>query len=162
MRNIGYPLDFGDINDIVLQDGIINYFDFAECFAELIDSGNVSEQRVDGKVIYSVTEQGKEVADSLQSDLVELIRERSLKSAMRLLDFNKRGWVTRHSYTELSDGRFDFNCKVLEHKKEIMSVSVTVDSRKALDRMIHNFEERPETVMRGLMSVLTGEINYLL
>ena len=30
MRNIGYPLDFSNINDIVVQDGIVNYFDFAE------------------------------------------------------------------------------------------------------------------------------------
>lgn len=162
MRHIGYPLEFASINDIVLQDGIVNYFDFAECFAELIETGNIEELRGEDTVTYRVTEQGKSVCDSLQSDLIQTIRERSLKSAVRLLDFEKKGWTTKRSYTELPDGRFEFNCKVLEHKKEYMNITLVVENRKALDRMLYNFDERPEVVYRGLMSVLTGEINYLL
>ena len=45
LRNIGYPLDFDNINDIVVQDGIVGYFDFADCFAELLDTGNIAEEK---------------------------------------------------------------------------------------------------------------------
>ena len=41
LRHIGYPLDFVSINDIVVQDGYVGYFDFAECFAELLETGNI-------------------------------------------------------------------------------------------------------------------------
>ena len=81
MRHIGYPLDFSNINDIVLQDGIVNYFDFAECFAELIDSKNIEELTEGDEVLYAITEQGKSVSDSLQSDLMMMIREKSLKKS---------------------------------------------------------------------------------
>ena len=50
LRNVGYPLDFGNINDIVLQDGVVGYFDFAECFAVLLDAGNVQEIKEREKV----------------------------------------------------------------------------------------------------------------
>ncbi len=162
MRHIGYPLEFSNINDIVLQDGIVNYFDFAECFSELTETGNIRELKDGAVTKYEVTEKGREVCDSLQSDIIQTIRERSLKSALRLLDFEKKGWTVKRSYTELDDGRYEFNCKVLEHKKEYMNITLVVENRKALDRMIYNFDERPEVVYRGLMSVLTGEINYLL
>lgn len=162
MRHIGYPLEFSSINDIVLQDGIVNYFDFAECFAELMETENIREIRNGEVATYEVTEKGREVCDSLQSDIIQTIREKSLKSAMRLLDFEKKGWSVKRSYTELDDGRFEFNCKVIEHKKDYMNITLVVENRKALDRMLHNFDERPEVVYRGLMSVLTGEINYLL
>ena len=36
LKNIKEPLEFSTINDIVVQDGFVNYFDFAICFAELL------------------------------------------------------------------------------------------------------------------------------
>ena len=38
MRHVGRPLDFVSINDIVVQDGYVGYFDFVECFAELLEA----------------------------------------------------------------------------------------------------------------------------
>jgi hypothetical protein len=162
MRNVGYPLDFSTLNDIVLLDGIVNYFDFAECFAELISSKNIEEQVQGEEKLYAITEQGKNVCDSLQSDLMQLIREKSLKSAIRFLDFKKKGIKSSCSFETLPDGKYIFNCKLTEQKEEIMNVSLTVDNKKVLDRMRHTFGERPEVVYRGLLSILTGEINYLL
>lgn len=162
LRNIGYPLDLDNVSDVVLQDEVVGYFDFAVCFPELIDAGNVEKIDEGGKALYRVTEQGKTVADNLQTDIRPYIRERSLKSAVRFLDFQKKGWKTGCDYTPLADGKFEFTCFILEHKAEIMRITITIDSRHTLEKMLHNFENRPETVFKGLMAVLTGEINYLL
>ncbi len=162
MRNIGYPMDFATVNDIVLQDGIVNYFDFAECFAELIETGNIEEMLGEGAAKYRITEKGKAVSESLESEIIQLIREKSLKSAMRLLDFEKKGWTVGRSYKELADGKFEFSCWVHEHKKDHMEIKIVLENRRVLDRILNNFDERPEVVYRGLMSILTGEINYLL
>ena len=56
MRNIGYPLDFSNINDIVVQDGIVNYFDFAEFGAHMADEK--SGQFVNGGFIFCDVEDG--------------------------------------------------------------------------------------------------------
>lgn len=163
MRNIGYPLDFSTVTDIVLQDEIVKYFDFAECFSELLETGNISETKDEsGESLYSVTEQGMRVADDLQSDIFMMIRERSLKSAMRLLSFKKRGSFIKCQAAPLPDGSFSLSCRIVESKEEIMNITLKVDNKKQLDRMTHNFEERPETVYRGLMALLSGEINYLI
>lgn len=163
MRNIGYPLDFSTITDIVLQDEIVKYFDFAECFSELLETGNIAEEKAeDGETLYSVTEQGKHVADSLQSDIFMMIRERSLKSALRLLSFKKRGSFIKCKSTPLADGSFSLCCQIVESKEEVLNITLKVDNKKQLDRMMHNFEERPEAVYKGLMTLLTGEINYLI
>lgn len=163
MRNIGYPLDFSNITDIVLQDEIVKYFDFAECFAELLETGNITQEKDEnGETLYSVTEQGKHVADSLQSDIFMMIRERSLKSALRLLSFKKRGSFIKCQSTPLPDGSFSLCCRIVESKEEVMNITLKVDNKKQLDRMTHNFQERPEAVYKGLMTLLTGEINYLI
>ncbi len=163
MRNIGYPLDFSNITDIVLQDEIVKYFDFAECFSELLETGNIAEERSEGgETLYSITEQGKHVADSLQSDLFMMIRERSLKSALRLLSFKKRGSFIKCKSKPLDDGSFLLCCQIVESKEEVLNITLKVDNKKQLDRMTHNFEQRPEAVYKGLMTLLTGEINYLI
>ena len=162
LRNIGYPLEFSDINDVVLQDGLVNYFDFAECFAELIESKNIEEISGDKEPLYTVTEQGRNVSDSLESELFLMIREKSLKSALRLLNFKRRGSTFKYSWKELPNGKYEFSCKIIELKEPAMDLTITVDNKKMLDRMIYTFEERPETVYRGMLAIMTGEINYLL
>ena len=162
LRHVGYPIDFASVNDIVLQDGIVGYFDFAHCFNELIETGNIDEITENGKLLYKISEQGISVADSLSSEIIAYIREKSLKSAMRVLDFERKGWTTKQSYVPLDDGRFKYTCTILEHKKELVSITVVLDSQKTLEKMMYNFRQRPEVVYRGLFTVLTGEINYLL
>lgn len=163
MRNVGYPLDFPNINDIVVQDGLVNYFDFAECFAELLDTGNIAEIKTDGQPsLYNITEQGRAVADSLQSDLMMMIREKSLRSALRLLSFKKRGSQVKYRFSEREGGGYDFHCKIIEAKAEIMTLTFFVENKKLLDRIIYNFDNKPETVYRGMLAVLSGEINYLI
>lgn len=163
LRHIDYPLDFTNVNDIMVQDEFVNYFDFAECFAELIDAENIREfTDENGVTVYQITEKGKRVSESLESDLYMTIREKSLKSALRLLDFKKRGSLSKCSYKELPDGTFEFTCFIREGSEEIFRCTMKVDNRNMLDRMLYKFDDRPENAYRGMISLLTGEIDYLL
>ena len=38
MDRMGYPLDYDTITSIIIQDDIVNYFDFAQCFGEVEDA----------------------------------------------------------------------------------------------------------------------------
>ena len=161
LRNIGYPLDFDNINDIVVQDGIVGYFDFADCFAELLDTGNIAEEKSEDGCVYRITDQGIHVADNLQSNILMAIRERSLKSALRLLSFKKKGSRIKHESQPLENGGYRLTCSIIEERDEIMKVSVFLDNKSQLDKMEYNFENNPEVVYRGVLALLSGEINYL-
>ena len=103
LRHISYPLDFVSINDIVVQDGFVGYFDFVECFAELLETGNVLELPVGevGEELYEITPQGAIVAETLDSRILPSIREKSLKSAMRFLSFRERGAKVKFDFEPL-------------------------------------------------------------
>jgi len=162
MRHVGYPLEFADINDIVVQDGIVKYFDFAECFAELLDTGNIQEENVDGVDYYSVTEQGMHVADNLETNLMTTIRDRSLKNALRLLSFKKRGADIKCSGEETENGGFMITCIIREKNQETLKVSALLDNKFQFEKMKANFYDKPEVVYRGILALLSGEVNYLL
>jgi hypothetical protein len=162
MRHVGYPLEFPDINDIVIQDGVVGYFDFAECFAELLDTGNLAEEKVDGTDLYYITERGIQVTDTLDSKIMDTIREKSLKNALRLLSFKKRGAELKCTGEELEEGHYRITCIIREHNKEILRLSVVLDNKSQFERMKANFYDKPEIVYRGILALLSGEVNYLL
>lgn len=179
LKNLKYPLDFNTISDIVVQDEFVSYFDFAECFAELLDLGTIEQIRVGNEIIseasigkngrpekknelYQITEDGEKVVEQLQSSLLGMIKEKSLKSAMRLLSFKSRGSDVRCSTSEREDGRYDLHCEVIENHDTILEVNLVVENKQQLDAMVYNFNERPEVVYRGVVALLTGDINYLI
>lgn len=179
LKNLKYPLDFNTISDIVVQDEFVNYFDFAECFAELLDSGTIELIRVGGETVseatigkngrpekkdelYSITENGVIVVEQLQSNLLNMIKEKSLKSAMRLISFKQRGFEVKCSGAEREDGKYDLHCEVIENRELLMEINLLVNDKQRYDQMMYNFNERPEVIYRGVVSLLTGDINYLI
>ncbi len=179
LKNLQYPLDFNTISDMVVQDEFVSYFDFAECFAELLDMGIVEQIRVGEDVhsepsigengrpekkseLYRITDNGVEVVEQLQSNLLNVIKEKSLKSALRMLSFKSRGSEVKCSGEKRDDGMYEIECEIIENKSTMMKIRLAVDTKEQLDKMLYNFDERPEVVYRGLITLLTGDINYLI
>lgn len=162
LENIRYPLDFVTINDIVMQNEFVGYFDFAECFAELLDAGHIVETNVNGVSHYSISPMGSHVASQLQSNLLAPIRERSLKSALRLLSFQKRGAKLKCETEACAEGQYRLRCMIVEGDRPTLDLSVMLNSWPQLETMKKNFEERPEVIYRGIMALLAGEVDYLL
>lgn len=162
--NIDTPLDFDTVNDIALQDGYVGYFDFAECFAELLDDGHVAKLSAeDGTDVYRITEKGINVAENLSEDLFAEIRDRSLKSALRLLSFRKRRAELKYTCEDVPDadgGGYSVTCEVREHGARSFQVTLWVDSKTRADEIKKNFYERPEAIYKGTFAVLTGDADF--
>ncbi len=161
MENINYPMDFVTINDIVMQTDYVMYLDLAEAFAELTDGGLVEGITVEGEERYSVTEKGRCVARELKSDILPGILDRALAAALRYLNFKERGIVPRCTVEGTEDGRFSVTTSFTERSVCIFTQTVIVDTEDRARRMQSNFYERPEAIYRGVLALLSGNVNYL-
>lgn len=163
MENVRRPLTYITLNDIVMQTDYIMYLDFAEAFHKMLDDGLICEAGKDeeGDALYDVTDHGRVVAESLHSDILSSILDKSLAAALRYLDFKARG-VTVHCETaRREDGRYDFSCSLTERGEVIYSTTLVVDSADRVKRMKENFYDRPEVIYRGVHAMLAGNMNYL-
>lgn len=184
LDKIGYPLDYPSIGSIMMQDGIVNFFDFAENFWALVDAGHIkeivvpadktetAEKNADGEndeeeteadptILYQVSDTGREVAEVLSDNIMVAVREKSYRSALRHLSFKKMGAYIDHSYKPDPKGGYILNCTIKENNSPIMDLSVKVDSDYQLDRILRNFSEKPEVVFRGVLALLSGDVNYI-
>lgn len=164
MDNIHYPLDFASINDIVMQTDYVAYLDFAESFNELLDGGLVAptaNEQGSGGDCYVVTEKGRTVADQLHGDIADEILERSLSWAYRYLDFRRRGVQVKTEAVTLDSGRVDVTFRLIEHQRDLFSLTLQVENAERAEKMRERFRDRPEVIYRGVNALLTGTVDFL-
>ena len=162
LRHIEIPLDFVTLHDIVVQDEFVGQFDFMECFFELCEMGAITGIKKNGEDYYSLTEDGKNAAEALQSDLMRTIRERALRSAKRFLEYQKNGHRTESEIIDLEGGKYRLVCKCMDRDGVYMETSVVVDNKHKAELLKLNFDDRSELIYAGVMSLLSGDMNYLL
>ena len=163
MQNINYPLDYVTLNDIVMQNDYVMYLDFAESFHEMLDTELIREECKNeaGDSMYLVTEKGRVVATELHSEILSSLLDKSLECALRYLDFKKRNIKVSSRIEKRDDGRYDVICIIKEKDEVIMQNSVVVDTVIRAQRMEDNFRDHPEVVYKGVMALLSGNINFI-
>ena len=161
MENVGKPLDFVTLNDIVMQTDYIMYLDFAEAFNKMLDDGLIAAIEEAGETAYVITDRGRNAAESLHSDILSSILDKSLTAAFRYLDFKRRGIRATCTVTRRENGRYAVACELTEQGTLIYETTLLVDSEDRARRMADNFRDRPEVIYRGVHALLSGNINYL-
>ena len=173
LEKVGYPLDYNDLATIVIRDGFVDYFDFVTYFHELLEMGHISKIGKDSEDeneapishdhdTYTVTETGRMIAKGLADDLLlAAVREKSYISAMRHLSLEKRGAVINHDIEQVGDGTYIFHCSIKDCDGLAFDLALRADSFMQVSRMRMNFEDKPDVVYRGIVALVTGNVNYL-
>ncbi len=116
---------------------------------------------VSRKECYVVSDTGRMIARGLSDDLLlSAVREKSYISAMRHLSLEKRGAVCDHSIEREGDG-YVFHCSIKDRDGMAFRLDLRADSYMQVQRMRMNFEDKPDVVYRGIVALVTGNVNYL-
>jgi hypothetical protein len=126
---------------------------------DLICEAGIGE---DEDPVYEITDKGRCVAESLHSEILSSILDKSLAAALRYLDFKQRGVEVHCHHTRREDGRFEVHCALLEKDTVIFETTLVVNSADHAKRMADNFRDRPEVIYRGAHALLAGNMNFLL
>ena len=162
LDHINYPLDYTTIHDICIQNGYVGGFDFVACFSQLKEQGHILEESDGRETYYVISSTGKLVASELQSNILLSIREKSLKSAMQLLSFQKRNATMSSSVEKREDGKYTLHCEIDEPGGGILKVDLCVASYMQAEDMKRKFDKDPESVYRRLLAVMSGDADYVL
>lgn len=161
LDNINYPLDYNTINDVVRQTDYVMYLDFAEAFHSMLDLGLLEKVEENGEELYIVTKRGRYCAQEFHGELIQSMLQNALTKALRFLDFKKRQ-VEIHSQVERSEnGKFLVSFTFTEKGVCIFSQTLIVDHEDRARMMQDNFYERPESIYRGVLTLMEGNVNYL-
>lgn len=160
LKNIGEPLDITTIGEVVVQDAFVNYFDFSICFSDLLEAGQVVELEKDGEKLYAISKLGISMVSEVQGEVYASIREKALRSAQRLLALKRTG--NRIACTVTPEGKGHMlRASIVDNEKTLLNLEVFItDKNYALD-MKANFDERAEIIYKGVMALLSGDVNFI-
>lgn len=160
MSIIDYPLQHNTLNDLCAQDNFISSFDFHDCIIDLCESGCVKTYKEDGHDMYELTKTGMQALSALEDNLVPLVRDKAMHSAIRMLSFEKSGGKVNVDIMKQDFG-YRVSIKIEKEGKSLLEVSLDAATVSIAERIAKKAHERPEEIFRGISSLLLDDISLL-
>ena len=161
LDNIRYPVDKSTVMSIVAENTDEFTLDYDQSLGELSDSGHLLCDEIDGVMYYMISDKGRAVASELYDNLDAGFRERSLRSAIKHVSLSKSGASIKVYIETTENGRYRVTMEASDKFGELMSTTLTVNSRAEAEQIKQNFENKPDGVYRGVLFSATGKIEYL-
>ena len=161
LDNIGYPLEYEVLMSIVEENTDEISLDYGECLTRLVESGHLVLDDLDGDSYFSISDKGHMIASELYDTLDKDFRERSLRAAIQYISLTDSGKSINSYVSETDCGRYRVTMEASDRFGEVMSVSVTVNSRQEAETIKRNYDAKPDGVYRGVLFSVTGKLDYI-
>ena len=153
LQNINYPLDFPTINDIVVQDEYVNYFDFAECLSDLVRTEHLTLS-ADG--LYAITDKGLRNSRICESSLPYSVRLRCDKNLAACNRHLRRKSQVKASTEKRPNGTYTVRLELSDDMGSVMDLRLAIPREDMAAMLTERFQKSPERlygeIMRALMS----------
>lgn len=153
VSHLDIPLTKSQLNTIICEEGLANYFELNQALSEVIDNGNVytSQDKEDAELYISAI--GKQNTATLENDLPYTVRESAFNAAVRLQTRLKRESEHRIEITRLENG-CNITMSVLDGADSLMTVTVFVADYEQALAVKEKFLSDPVTFYSNIISML--------
>ena len=136
---------------------LANYFEVSAAFDDLIKNGNIKESEiVDGLQTYELTDNGKMIANQLESVLSYTVKEKAYVSAIKLLGEKKKHRENSVEIKKTENG-FDVICKISGGDMDLLSFTLYAPNYEQAMVMKKNFYDSPSTVYKVMLALMTKD-----
>ena len=153
MARVASPVDFPTLADLTFCDDGVEYFDFAESVAELVDTEHLTLE--DGK--YSITDKGRRNGKICESSLAFSVRRKCDQNLARVNGVLRRDAQVRTELLPREDGGVTLRLILDDDKGNIMTLDMLTVSPDQADRLAEKFRVEPEKLYHGILQVLLEE-----
>ena len=153
LLGVGQPFPRQAVLDILTEYQMANLFETSAAIDDLIERDNVRE---DDEGLLTLTEIGRQAAESLTRRIPYTLRERSLKAAMSLLTRARYERETKVDIQPLEHG-FSVTCSIDQTEHPMMSFTLRVADKMQADMVREQFLRDPTAFYRTLIALATDD-----
>ncbi|MBP3855295.1 MAG: DUF4364 family protein [Ruminiclostridium sp.] len=144
------------IGEIILSASPSDYFDVMGNIGFMLDKGIITENKVSGENLYSLTDEGRQIAESLSTALPPTLKERTETEGERIVRRNDRERSLRCDIVHNRQlDRYDLNVKFLNELNGDTILDLTLyapDEKKAVE-MRERFLSKPSFIITRIMNM---------
>ena len=134
----------------LLQEQLVNYFEFADALAEVQKQGLVTctdEQ-------YSITGKGASVASTLAHDLPRTVRESAIRAVMQIQSWRHKA-ASNRAHVEEKDGKYVVWCNIGDLGSDVFQLQLTMPDKLTAEMTKNMFIAHGSDIYSKLMDMLT-------
>jgi len=144
-----------DLLDVVMIDDGFGYFEYTEAFDGLLKSRLISEVNAVEGPLYILTQQGREVIDTMAQSMRGSVRDKAERAAAHVVRKIKRDAAIKTSHTENPDGTFNVTCTISGEKGELLfSSNLMVFTKRQCGMLENNFVKNAEKIYKEAINLL--------
>ena len=148
------PVKRETMQGALLQEQLVNYFEFADALAEVEKQQLVTVDE-DGR--YTITRRGTTVADTLAYDLPRSVRERAVAAVLRCQTWARKEAKYSASITEKPDGHCSVRCTVKGLDEALFCLDLGPPDRLSAELVKKQFILKGNEIYQLLVNKLTEE-----
>ncbi len=156
LKTLKRPLTRTHINEILQEYRIANYFEVNTAISELVSAGQLMSDLTDGDEEITITGRAKLDMNLLERDLPRSVKEKAVKSALKIL---QRERIEKESIVEIIplDHGYHVCFTVKDMDTELLKITIYVADESQIEIAKRNFYNNATEIYSGVISSLTVE-----
>lgn len=153
MHSTPEPLSLEEIEQALLGEELVNYFELADSLAGLCENGFA---RHEGDR-YVLLPAGVEIAATLGSDVPRSVRDTAVRVALQAQRLARK--TAQHRvHIKQANGGYTVHCSMVENGSDVFSFSLFLPDEQSAAFLKQQFIERGDTLYALLLAGVTGNV----
>ncbi len=147
------------IIEAIREDELANFFEVSAAFDELVADKNLIESEADdGIMTYYLSDNGRMIAEQLDSTLAYSVKDKALKCAIKLLADRK---IARENFVDIekTENGFNVKCTVSGGDVDLLSFTLYAPDIDQAEIIKQSFLSYPSTVYKTMLALMTKDID---
>ena len=145
------PLTRDTLQGALLQEQLVNYFEFADALADVEKQHLVA---IDEESQYSITKKGSTVADTLALDLPRTVCESAIRAVMQIQSWRHKAAMNR-ARVEEEDGEYTVWCAIGDLGSDVFRLQLAMPDKLTAETIKNNFTAHGSEIYSKIMDMLT-------
>ncbi len=154
LKNVNSIVSKSAFTEILRSAELVNFFEIGPALDSLKENGLVDLIEKEDDEYYSLTEEGKSVAEKLQFDIPKVSREKALSVAFGVVSRERLKGIVDYKI-EKANGGYYVICTVTDNDELMMQTKLFAADYMQAQLVGERFLEKPERLYSGIIDALT-------
>ena len=151
LEQLPAPVDEVTLSELVFCDDGIGYFDYADCLAELAETGQITDENG----AYQITEAGRKNVEAVGDSIPYSVRAKARRVTAPLAERMRRAAMIKAQHQLQDDGTFRVELGVTDGVSSLLDLSIMSPTEEIALTMEKTFRTNAERIYHDVVRILT-------
>ncbi len=153
INSVGKPITQQQLHRAIVATELANLFEFGDALSRLEQNKLIVKDQDDG---YTVTDDGKLVAETLHTEVPLTVREQAYNAAINCLEYSNITEQVNIKIVKINDEEYQVNCKLLNATKEVLNFTMSVGEPELAEHIKDRLTNSGGLLYSCMLATLTG------